>query len=128
MRNRGDAWAYLPTMAICSIWHARARNDIIRPLWSYHSREAGQGPGLWGTKILALIQITANFYKAIPDFFTTIMVNSPVESELSSVTEREILAISKKYLAELLILGLFYGRNSVFQRGANIIVPREPEL
>ena len=56
------------------------------------------------------------------------MVNSPVESELSSVTEREILAISKKYLAELLILGLFYGRNSVFQRGANIIVPREPEL
>lgn len=77
---------------------------------------------------MALIQITANFYKAIPDFFTTIMVNSPVESELSSVTEREILAISKKYLAELLILGLFYGRNSVFQRGANIIVPREPEL
>ena len=86
----------------------------------------GQGPGSAGTKILALLQITANLYKAIPNFFTTIVVTSPIKWKLLRVTKQKILAISKRYLAELHISGLFNGGTSIFQRGANIIYPREP--
>ena len=61
----------------------------------------------------------ANFYKAIPTFFTTIVVSLPIESELLRITKRESLPISKNYLAELRISGLFYGGTSVFRRVAN---------
>ena len=66
------------------------------------------------------------FIKAIPNFSTTIVVNSPIKWKLLRVTKQKILAINKRYLAELHILGLFNGGTSIFQRGANIIYPREP--
>ena len=58
---------------------------------------------------MALLQIIVNLYEAIPNLFTTIVVNSPDESDLLRVTKWKILAISQRYLAELVILALFYG-------------------
>ena len=60
-------------------------------------------------KILALLQIPANSYKAIPYFFTTTVVN----------TKQEILPIGESYLIDLLILGLFYRGTGVSKKSAN---------
>ena len=64
--------------------------------------------GLWAPKILAPLQTTANFYKAICKIFTKMQVNLGIQSKLLRITEPKILPSGENYLTELFILGLIY--------------------
>ena len=59
---------------------------------------------------MALLQSAPNVYKAIPDPFTTTVVNSPIGSELLRVTEGEALAKSKRFTS-ITHFGLVLWRN-----------------
>ena len=63
--------------------------------------------GLGGQKYWHSFKLRPIFNKAIPNFFITIVVDLPIEQDLLRITKRRILPVSRTYLAELLISGLF---------------------
>lgn len=63
------------------------RRPPITLVWKENHTELERESQVW-TKG-GDVKILANFFKAIPDLFTTIEVNTPIKSEILRITEQE---------------------------------------